>query len=94
MAEIDMSKLDLVNCYDSPVKSIMKTTSEYFDGVSTEVENAIKGQIFKITTKYSIDIDEEKLIQILREDRRRYEEAYRKGYSRGLADGCESSKWF
>lgn len=60
--------------YDSPI-------------IIAEMNNAINQEIsdkcIKIAMKYSIDIDEKKLIAALKADRKRYEEAYKRGYRDG-----------
>jgi len=43
-----------------------------------------KDKILEVSQKYRIDVDEEKLVQILKDDRTRYDEAYKKGYADGM----------
>lgn len=60
--------------YESPIQIIM-----------ARINNDIKDKILEISQKYSIDVDEEKLVQILKDDRTRYDEAYKKGFREGVA---------
>jgi len=52
-----------------------------------QIDNLIKDEIFRITQKYNIDINEEELIAALKADRRRYEDAYNFGYHEGYRQG-------
>lgn len=66
------------NIYESPINIIRET--------DREIETKIKDGVITIARKYGIDIDEKALIEALRADRTRYEEAYLKGYSKGYID--------
>ena len=65
----------LNDVYDSPVTIIQS--------IRDQIEEDIKTGIFRIATKYAIDIDEEKLLQALRHDRERYSAAYQAGRKDG-----------
>lgn len=62
--------------YDSPINLAVSEASK--------IEHDIAKDCIRIATKYSIDIDEKKLIEAITADRERYEEAYRRGYKDGL----------
>lgn len=68
--------------YDSPV-TIAETAHEIVNASDNEMDNAIKNEILKVVRKYSVHIDETKLIQALRADEQRYREAYRRGNEDG-----------
>jgi len=59
--------------YESPIRIVM-----------ARMNNDIKDKILEVSQKYRIDVDEEKLVQILKDDRTRYDEAYKKGYADGM----------
>lgn len=60
--------------YDSPI---------FYAKMNDQIDKEISDKCIKIALKYSIDIDEKKLIAALKADRRRYEEAYKRGYRDG-----------
>ena len=65
--------------YDSAIGAI---TDQLVKGL----DEAVRGEIAKVTVKYGISIDEKKLIQSLEQDKERYCDAYKKGYKRGYID--------
>ena len=65
--------------YDNPIKITVQKAN-------TIIEEGIKDEIFKIVTKYDIDVDEEKIVQILQQDPVRYKAAWADGYSAGCRD--------
>ena len=65
--------------YDSPLTIAQKQFCEQLD---TECEN----QIMNVAKEIGIHVDREKLIQILMEDKRRYEEAWMRGYKTAKAE--------
>lgn len=56
--------------YDSPLHHIVK-----------EITCVIDDGIYKAIVSAGVNVDREKLIQIIQGDRERYEEAYRKGWN-------------
>ena len=70
---------DIDSYYDSAINCI---TNNLIQGL----DQAVQGEIMKVTAKYNIAIDEKKLIQSLYQDKERYDDAYRKGYKRGYID--------
>ena len=68
--------------YDSPINLTEMTD---------QIETQIKDGVFQIAKKYAIDIDEEKLIRILRDDRERYADAYRRGWKDAMLSIHEES---
>lgn len=56
--------------YDSPVHLITK-----------EISCAMDDYVYKAIVSAGVNVDREKLIQIIHGDRKRYEEAYRKGWN-------------
>ena len=67
--------------YDSPIRLI--------EQMRDQIECDLKDGIFRVTKKYAIDIDEEKLLQALRHDRERYSSAYHAGYNQAIHDIAE-----
>lgn len=67
--------------YDSPIRLIEQNRDQ--------IECDLKDGIFRVVKKYAIDIDEEKLLQALRQDRCRYSSAYHAGYSQAIRDIAE-----
>lgn len=69
--------------YDSPI-TVLRT------GCDMAVDEYVTNETIKAVVKYNIDvdIDKEKLIAALKQDQKRYMDAYRKGY----AAGYESAK--
>ena len=57
--------------YDSPISIV-----EQF---GSEIETQLKDGVYIITKKHGFHIDEDKLVEALTNDRKRYTEAYRKG---------------
>lgn len=68
--------------YDSPV-NIIQTI---YDEIKQKADSDLKDAMFTVLHKRCIDIDEEKLVQAITADRKRYEEAYRRGYEAGRRD--------
>lgn len=65
--------------YENPIRIVM-----------TQINNDIRDKILEVSQKYSIDIDEEQLVQLLKQDRTRYDEAYKKGFREGVAQFQDS----
>lgn len=68
--------------YDSPVNIIETVYNE----IKQKADSDLKDAMFTVLHKRGIDIDEEKLVQAITADRKRYEEAYRRGYEAGRRD--------
>lgn len=68
--------------YDSPVNIIETVYNE----IKQKADSDLKDAMFTVLCKRGIDIDEEKLVQAITADRKRYEEAYRRGYEAGQRD--------
>lgn len=68
--------------YDSPV-NIIETI---YDEIKQKADSDLKDAMFTVLCRRGIDIDEEKLVQAITADRKRYEEAYRRGYEAGRRD--------
>lgn len=65
--------------YDSPVNIIEIICDE----IKQKTDSDIKDAMFSVLHRRGIDIDEEKLVQAIAADRKRYEEAYRRGNEDG-----------
>ena len=65
--------------YDSPISIKYKQTNP--------VEDELSKNIMGIAYTWDVNIDKEKLIQILKQDKQRYIDAYRRGYWDGVMEG-------
>lgn len=65
--------------YVSPINIVETAMTDIKDAF----EKSIEENCFKVAYKYGIDINKEELIAALKADRKRYEEAYNRGYSAG-----------
>ena len=63
-------------CYDSPINVF---TNE-IHGIDLMVREECGKTIIRTVQKIGIDIDEEGLTAVLNQDKKRYEEAYQKGW--------------
>ena len=62
------------NIYDCPI-------SEQIGQLKTMMANEHDRMVLKAVQQIGIEIDQEALIQAINSDRKRYEEAYKKGYA-------------
>ena len=65
--------------YDSPIGLISTTVQR----IASEIGERTDEEVYKSILKVGVNIDKEKLISALKQDRQRYEEAYRRGYAAG-----------
>ena len=79
--EIEKILKDYYPSYDSPID--LSFMSNMISDANTQLENAV----FRAVTGVGIDIDKEKLIQALEQDKRRYNGAYEGGYIEGYKKG-------
>ena len=70
---IDMALINTF--YDSPVNIIQQARDQ--------METTIKDGVLKVASKFIVDVDEQKLQQVLLHDKKRYSEAYQAGYLAG-----------
>ena len=63
-----------MNIYDCPIH-------EQNGQLKTMMANEHDKMLIKAVQEVGIEIDQESLVQAIRNDRQRYEEAYKKGYS-------------
>ena len=61
--------------YDSPIDLYSMTKK-----MVNNVNDAMTDHIWKCVLQVGVNVDKEKLIQAIHQDRKRYEEAYQKGY--------------
>lgn len=71
---------------DSAIRIVQELVDKATMKKIEAIDNEIRKEIAEITIKYDIDIDEEKLIQILKGDQERYREAYTRGYKDAIED--------
>lgn len=72
--------------YDSPITRIL-TDFSVEDASGKAIDEAIAKELITITKKYDLLVDEKGLIDALKQDRIRYEEAYDRGYDCGYRYG-------
>ncbi len=72
-----LEEMDLQNCYDSPIDAIVKN-------MEIQAAQAFDNEVIRAVHEVGISVDKDKLAQALQQDRKRYEEAYRKGYMRAI----------
>ena len=78
--------MDLKNVfvpYDSPIDVIFNRT---VDNIMAAFNNSIDDGVVECVVKAGFNVDKDKLVEVFTQDKRRYEEAYRKGYSQRDAD--------
>ena len=73
--------------YDSPI-NLYSMVKEMTDGINSVTTDHVWKCVFQI----GVDIDKEKLMQAIRQDRIRYEEAYQKGYLKSQEEFEELKK--
>ena len=72
MMDIDSMYVD----YDSPIKLLI-------DEMSENIASQTDEYVMKAICKLDVDIEKDKLIRILHQDKERYTDAYKKGYKEG-----------
>lgn len=72
--------------YDSPITKIMTDFSVEHE-FGEKMDEAIAKDLITITKKYDLLVDEKGLIDALKQDQIRYEEAYNRGYDCGYRHG-------
>ena len=72
-----INALEIPDSYDSPL--IMNVISDMSEAIAKWTEDGV----MKAVVNAGFDIDKDKLVQSLQQDRERYNEAYRKGYTAG-----------
>ena len=77
---------DIQEEYDSPLKLILQKFDEERQKAYKQIDRELGDAIYTATLKYGFDIDEEKLVQILKGDKERYMEAFRKGYEAAIRE--------
>lgn len=91
---IDYNALNIPVDYDSPL------IINYIEQITTDIAKFTDDGVMKAVVKAGFDIDKDKLVQILEQDKERYSEAYRKGFAEGYKKRddeivrCIHCKWF
>ena len=91
---IDYNSLKIPVDYDSPL------IINYVEQMATDIAKSTDDGVMKAVVKAGFDIDKDKLVQILEQDKERYSEAYRKGFAEGYKKRddeivrCIHCKWF
>ena len=77
--------------YDSPMRLIFQKQEE----IAKDFANHVDEVTYKAIHNVGVDIDKDKLIQALTQDKKRYEEAYRNGYKAREAEliRCKDCKF-
>ena len=68
--------------YESPVieETAANQIQKALKDINHRIDDEISNRCIQIAYKYGIDINEKELMQALKADRERYEEAYRRGW--------------
>lgn len=61
--------------WDSPVHIV--------ECIDRTMDNEVKEQVLHVARRYDVDIDEQKLAEVIRGDQERYIRAYKEGYEAG-----------
>lgn len=88
--------------YKTPLPPIVEEIQREADAIAHKavadtmnaVEKDIADRCLKVAYEWGIDINKEDLIAALKADRRRYEEAYDRGYSAGRCDALSELEAF
>ena len=71
--KIDPEQLSVPDFYDSPIGLLI-------DKMSSEIAKQTDEMVYSAVQKVGIDIDKDKLVSALEQDKQRYRDAYTKGY--------------
>ena len=91
---IGYNPLNIPVDYDSPL------IISYFERMATDIAKFTDDGVMKAVVEAGFDIDKDKLVQALSQDKERYSDAYRKGYTEGYKKWddeivrCIHCKWF
>lgn len=80
MDKIDISKLKIPEVDMSEYKGVVTIVTDMTNQVDKEIEDGI----YTWVTRYGIDIDKDRLIEIIKNDRVSYQEGWRAGYAAAL----------
>lgn len=83
MLNFDAFKIPVPDYYDSPLKLII-------DKVSTEIAEQTDNMVYNAVNICGVDIDKDKLVSILQQDKQRYRDAYTKGYMDAMSKFTEA----
>ena len=73
-----MDLKDVFVPYDSPIDVIFNRT---VDNIMSAFNKSIDDGVVECVVKAGFNVDKDKLVEVFTQDKRRYEEAYRKGYA-------------
>lgn len=73
----------MIQDYDSPISLFMKSA----DRIGMELGKAVDDKVYSAIVEVGINVDKEKMLQILTEDKRRYQEAFWNGHDKGKQIG-------
>ena len=71
--KIDPEKLSVPDFYDSPIGLIV-------DKISSDIAKQTDDAVYTAVQNVGIDIDKDKLVSALQQDKQRYRDAYTRGY--------------
>ena len=77
--------------YDSPFHVVMQNIA---NSVTARIDEEV-GKVF-LTTAMSVGVDKDKLMEIMKQDRSRYVEAYQRGYNKRDDEivRCKNCRWW
>ena len=82
---IDFDKLKISEVpvdYDSPINMIVQQVAQDMSDRMAKLDNEVGDLLVGTAIKLGFDVDREKLIAVLTQDRERYVHAYRQGYEK------------
>ena len=87
-----MDLKDVFVPYDSPIDVVFNRT---VDNIMAAFNNSIDDGVVTAVVKAGFNVEKDKLVEVFTQDKRRYEEAYRKGYAQRDADiiRCKDCKY-
>ena len=74
---IDYNTLKMPVNYDSPL------TINYVERMANDLAKCVDDGVMRAVVNAGFDIDKDKLVQVLQQDKERYSDAYRKGCAEG-----------
>lgn len=89
--DFDELKFHIPDDYDSPLRIVTQAAENY--------AKFIDDGVMKAVAKVGFDIDKDKLVSVLQQDKSRYSDAYKKGYTDGYLKRedeivrCKDCKW-
>lgn len=92
MDKIDISKLKIPEVDMSEYKDAVTIISDLPNRIVSQLDKEIEDGVYTWCTHYGIDIDKERLFEILKNDRMSYQDGWRAGYAAALEEERQRRK--